>query len=185
MTEVDPASPFTSLTDEQLEALRLVRDGFTSKQIAQQLNISRWAVDQRVDRARARLAAADRAEAARMLTAWERKIASERFVREPQSLPDNVETANIVASYAAPSAAAGENRVREMPARYGESGGLSSPGHAMAGASAEVRNPLHTLVLIVLATVGLVIVMLALPSLVRNAQDIANMVKPYHSIPRH
>jgi DNA-binding CsgD family transcriptional regulator len=209
MDNVADANPIAGLTAEQLEALRLVRDGFTSKQIAQRLHISRWAVDQRVDRARARLAAADRAEAARMLSVWERETTHgagdgrlffgssstsaasdarggggctcERFVREPQPLPEAAGSGNLGASYAGPSTARDNSRVREMPVRFGESGGISLRLAGGAGQRKGSRKPLHTLALIVLATVGLAIVLVALPTLVRNAQDMASVVREYRA----
>jgi len=214
MDEVADANPFASLTAEQLEALRLVRDGFTSKQIAQQLNISRWAVDQRVDRARARLAAADRAEAARMLSVWEREIelrvsatrtpyrapfpvrpstategvthpTYERFVREPHPLSYTPELGNVGVSYAGPSTARDEHRVREMPSRFGESGGISLPQAGNIGEREVVRKPLHTLGLIVLVTVGLAIVLVALPTLIRDAQEMAKVIGAYRAAHSH
>jgi DNA-binding CsgD family transcriptional regulator len=212
MDDVAETNPFASLTAEQIEALRLVRDGFTSKQIAQRLNISRWAVDQRVDRARARLGAADRGEAARMLSLWEREEAlsqlhrsadaaflarpapgfrpttyetpSEGFVREPQPLFEPIGYGNVGASYAGPSTAADENRVREMPARFGESGGISLLRPYGVGEQREGRKALNTLVLIMLAAMAMAIVLIALPSLVRNAQDVANSVRAYTPVPR-
>lgn len=212
MDDVEETNPFASLTPEQAEALRLVRDGFTSKQIAQRLCISRWAVDQRVDRARARLGASDRAEAARMLTLWERgtepsqayqredvaylarptasfrpatyETPYEGFVREPQGLFEPAVQGNVGASYAGPSTAADENRVREMPARFGESGGISLLRPYGIGEQKEGRKALNTLVLIVLAAMAMAIVLIALPSLVRNAQDVANVVRPYTPVPR-
>lgn len=207
MDEVANVNPFASLTAEQLEALSLVRDGFTSKQIAQKLNISRWAVDQRVDRARARIGAVDRAEAARMLTLWQRDAAAieqaapafvarrpsqdttyehpyEGFVREPQPLPHPIEYRKVGVSYAGPSTAADENRVREMPARFGESDGISLLRSNTVGESGTVKKPLHNLVLIVVAAVGLAVVLIALPSLVRNAQDLAATVRTYRSMQR-
>jgi len=212
MDDVADTNPFASLTAEQIEALRLVRDGFTSKQIAQRLSISRWAVDQRVDRARARLGATDRAEAARMLSQWEGEgtrshsyrpsdaafrprpssgfrpatyeTPSEGFVREPQTLFDPTVHGNVGASYAGPSTAADENRVREMPARFGESGGISLLRAYGVGEQKEGRKALNTLVLIMLATMAMAIVLIALPSLVRNAQDVANSVRAYTPVPR-
>jgi len=213
MDDVAETNPFASLTAEQFEALCLVRDGFTSKQIAQRLCISRWAVDQRVDRARARLGAADRNEAARMLTLWEREIErahtrrpadvaflgrpggsfhpstyetpSEGFVREPQTLFEPAGHGNVGASYAGPSTAADENRVREMPARFGESGGISLLRSYGVGEQKEGRKALNTLVLIMLATMALAIVLIALPSLVRNAEDVANSVRAHTPQPRN
>lgn len=54
------------LTQPQIDCLVLVRDGRTSKEMARVLGISKTAVDQRLDRARAILGASTREEAARI-----------------------------------------------------------------------------------------------------------------------
>jgi DNA-binding CsgD family transcriptional regulator len=58
----------TELTEKQKECLRLVSRNFSSKQIARQLGISPYAVDQRVRFAVKSLNAQDRFEAARVFT---------------------------------------------------------------------------------------------------------------------
>lgn len=55
-----------SLTDKQCEALELVLQHMSSKEIAKQLGISPRAVDQRLDAVRSKLGAATRWKAARL-----------------------------------------------------------------------------------------------------------------------
>jgi DNA-binding CsgD family transcriptional regulator len=59
-------SAVAALTDGQVDCLRLVKDNFTSKEIARRLGISRHTVDQRLRMATRSLAAASRYEAARI-----------------------------------------------------------------------------------------------------------------------
>ena len=68
----------TGLTEKQCEALDLVLQHYSSKEISRILGISPRSVDQRLDAARARLGAATRVEAAR--------IYSEIMRGAPQSL---------------------------------------------------------------------------------------------------
>ena len=53
------------LTEGQADCLRLVNAHYTSKQIARQLNISPFTVDQRLDAARKKLSAENRIDALR------------------------------------------------------------------------------------------------------------------------
>jgi len=71
------------LTAEQIEALNLVRQNLSSKEIARLLGISKSAVDQRLDRARQVLGAASRREAARKFGELE---ACNRITRDPAAL---------------------------------------------------------------------------------------------------
>lgn len=73
------------LTEDQRIALRMTRDGLTSKEIAIRLGLkSKTAIDQRLDRARATLNAADRKAAARIHAEWE--AARDRIIRDPEAL---------------------------------------------------------------------------------------------------
>ena len=60
------------LTPRERECLRLVYEHLSSKQIARQLGISKHTVDTHVDKARQRLGAVDRYDAARRMAAFER-----------------------------------------------------------------------------------------------------------------
>ena len=60
------------LTPRERECLRLVYEHLSSKQIARQLGISKHTVDTHVDKARQRLGATDRYDAARRMAASER-----------------------------------------------------------------------------------------------------------------
>ncbi|NJM50852.1 MAG: helix-turn-helix transcriptional regulator [Sphingomonadales bacterium] len=70
------------LTDGQKECLRLVDQLLTSKEIARQLDISPFTVDQRLDAARRKLNAGTRKEAARIFAALDKMPLSERLVYE-------------------------------------------------------------------------------------------------------
>lgn len=77
-------SKLPEVTDGQAQCLRLVAQGYTSKEIARTLGISKHTVDQRLDRARAALGAADRAAAARLFIA--REGLSDRVVYDAPNL---------------------------------------------------------------------------------------------------
>jgi len=62
------------LTQRERECLRLVAQLMTSKQIALQLGISKHTVDERIERARRRIGARGRSEAARMLASYEARL---------------------------------------------------------------------------------------------------------------
>lgn len=63
----------SELDENQKLCLRLVHQGYTSKQIAQQTHLSSGTVDQYIFRANATLGVADRREAARLLSAAEQE----------------------------------------------------------------------------------------------------------------
>lgn len=78
---------FESLSEAQRHCLRLVAQGFSSKEIARPLGLHYRTIDARLDRARKRLGEADRAAAARALARHEAGAATydaiiydERFV---------------------------------------------------------------------------------------------------------
>lgn len=73
-----------TLTEKQAEVMRLVYQGYASKEIARMLNISPATVDQRADGARKKLNAATRTEAARKFVTHEG--ISEQFIYQPVPL---------------------------------------------------------------------------------------------------
>jgi DNA-binding CsgD family transcriptional regulator len=83
------------LTDGQKDCLRLVDQLLTSKEIARQLQISPFTVDQRLDAARRKLGATTRKEAARMFAAQELAVLSEDFVYEAQAIADPSDSAKM------------------------------------------------------------------------------------------
>ena len=60
-------APPTNLTDAELEALRMVKDGMRLKQIAHELGVSEGAVKQRLKNAKSKLGAQTSAQAAAMV----------------------------------------------------------------------------------------------------------------------
>ncbi|WP_228243359.1 helix-turn-helix transcriptional regulator [Porphyrobacter sp. GA68] len=76
-----------SLTDKQCEALELVLRHMSSKEIAQRLEISPRAVDQRLDAVRIKLGAATRLEAAKLYQRHRGVGASDCLTSEPFPLP--------------------------------------------------------------------------------------------------
>jgi DNA-binding CsgD family transcriptional regulator len=74
------------LTDGQKACLRLVAAHFTSKEIARELGISPFTVDQRLDAARKKLGAESRKEAAIIFTDMEAGRLSERLVYDPEAV---------------------------------------------------------------------------------------------------
>jgi DNA-binding CsgD family transcriptional regulator len=70
------------LTEGQKACLRLVAQHYTSKEIARELGISHFTVDQRLDAARRKLNAPSRKDAAKIFAAFERRAISQPFVYE-------------------------------------------------------------------------------------------------------
>ena len=66
----DAKAPPTGLTDAELEALRMVRDGLLAKEIAALLNITEGAVKLRLRNARRKLGAKTGTQAASMAQAY-------------------------------------------------------------------------------------------------------------------
>lgn len=80
----------SELTDGQKECLRLVNHQLTSKEIARELGISRFTVDQRLDAARRKLKAPSRKEAARIFANMEDQKIYEQLVYDPRYFDDPV-----------------------------------------------------------------------------------------------
>ncbi len=66
------AAPFDLLTARERECLRLVDQHLSSKEIGRRLGISKHTVDAHVDKARQKIGADSRYDAARKVIAWER-----------------------------------------------------------------------------------------------------------------
>jgi DNA-binding CsgD family transcriptional regulator len=77
------------LTEGQKDCLRLVSDHFTSKEIARQLGISHFTVDQRLNVARKKLNAANRTDAAKLFASMEEGHVYERLVYQPHTVANN------------------------------------------------------------------------------------------------
>ncbi len=82
------------LTDGQKACLNLVNAHLTSKQIARQLGISPFTVDQRLDAARRKLRASSRRDAARIFAEMHDNIIYERLVYEPEPIAENIVATN-------------------------------------------------------------------------------------------
>lgn len=75
-----------TLTDAQKQCLRLVSQGLTSKEIAQQTDLSHHTVDQYLHKAAIALGASNRREAARLLSRQEEGRALKDFELKPVGL---------------------------------------------------------------------------------------------------
>ncbi len=82
------------LTDAQREVLRLVWQGYDSKEMGRQLGLSHHAVNRRIERAVQVLGARNRREAARILAEHEGGT-YERIACEPLHLPEPAESTTI------------------------------------------------------------------------------------------
>ena len=88
---------FDKLTDRQRACLRLVRDGFTTKEIAGRINASPDAVDKSIKLAMAKLGVDRRAAAARMLEQHEEIGRVQPLDPQSSDLPEMVGYGNIEA----------------------------------------------------------------------------------------
>jgi DNA-binding CsgD family transcriptional regulator len=82
------------LTEAQRVALRLVRQGYESKEIGLQLGVSHYAINRRIERAVQALGARNRRDAARILAELESGTC-ERIAHEPLHLPSATESDTI------------------------------------------------------------------------------------------
>jgi len=89
--QTNERSKCESLTEAQKECLRLVYQGYKSKQIAQFLSVTSFAIDERLKRAMQTLGASDRNDAARMLAQYEGNTYQRLVCQSPDvaSLPDS------------------------------------------------------------------------------------------------
>lgn len=101
------------LTQPQIECLLLVRDGRSSKEIARLLGVSKTAIDQRLDRARAILGASTREEAARLYI----QSAYDRVTRDAQEVV-YVPSAPASTSSAEADGGSQSNQVQEVRATF-------------------------------------------------------------------
>jgi len=85
------------ITERQREALRLVAQGYDSKQIGRMKGLSPFAIDKRLERAAKTMGAADRREAARMLMQDEGET-YERIAYEPADVEIPVPDAIVAVS---------------------------------------------------------------------------------------
>lgn len=83
------------LTEGQKLCLRLVSDHHTSKEIARQLGISHFTVDQRLDAARKKLNVANRTDAAKLFAAMEETGIYERLVYQSPSIAIKPDPPNL------------------------------------------------------------------------------------------
>lgn len=111
------------LTEGQKECLRLVYQGYSSKEIALKLNISRYTVDQRVTRAGTVLSATSRRDAARILAEYE------QFVYQPIDISESSKTDTMatVVDYIDDSAEEISSRVLNEPPAFAGHANFSLP----------------------------------------------------------
>lgn len=76
------------LTERQRQCLRIAAEGFTSKEIARQLNLSRFTIDKHLEGAMSTIGATSRAEASRLFVQFESQGGYEAFVCEPETLEE-------------------------------------------------------------------------------------------------
>jgi DNA-binding CsgD family transcriptional regulator len=111
------------LTERQKECLRLVAQGYTSKEIGRALDLSPSTVDNHVLTAVQSMSANSRGEAARSLAGQE---ARQKLPREPQPLVESVQTALFSVSAEAPAFTAQGRKFWSLPPVGGQKNELDS-----------------------------------------------------------
>ena len=169
---------FDSLKDEHRQCLRLVAQGYSSKEIARPLGLHPRTIDQRLDRARKLLGERDRAAAAR---AFARHEAGGRrydavIYDPPAVVPQPPESEDATTAWG-PAPTPVPDIVREAPASVSY-GSEFTPPDAPAGGKRNGLSPLLRLTLIVLMVVGLMLAIVAAPSLYDSSQRVANAIEP-------
>lgn len=131
------------LTGRQKDCLRLVADGYTSKEIGRRLGISPSTVDNHVDRANEVLGLDNRNEAARLLRAHE---ASKPLPSKPVDLAERPETDPVQGT--------GQNRSTWWQRLVPPLGGSRNELNWEAKSYAILRVALLCLVALILMTLG-------------------------------
>ncbi len=98
-------SDISKLTDKQKACLRLVAQGYNTKHIARQLDVSAHSVDQRIRNALRILGVDDRFSAARLLAQAEADPTYQRLIYQPEDLQTSadVDIVELPATEAVPS----------------------------------------------------------------------------------
>ena len=138
-TESNPIAVLEALSSKEREALALVAQQFTNKEIARRLSISNRAVEERLKTARSKLGADDRRSAARRYSALirdcdkttgEPSTVDERWEFEQQAVSETaVEadfTAGVFEQSEAPSRAAGTTFLEGYDLKFGRIGRVPS-----------------------------------------------------------
>jgi DNA-binding CsgD family transcriptional regulator len=147
------SDPLPQLTAEQVEALRLVGENLSSKEIARELGISKSAVDQRLDRARLVLGASSRREAARIFAGGG---ACDRIPCDPQPIAAPVPEQPWIAPAEA-FGTAGPQRVQEARSAFDLEQRIAPPDLLLLlkGLKADYLGTEVRIVLALLLAVGL------------------------------
>jgi DNA-binding CsgD family transcriptional regulator len=111
------------LTERQKECLRLVAQGYTSKEIGRALDLSPSTVDNHILTAVQSMSANSRGEAARSLTGVE---ARQKLPREPQPLAESAQTGLFSVSAEAPAFTAQGRKFWSLPPVGGQKNELDS-----------------------------------------------------------
>jgi DNA-binding CsgD family transcriptional regulator len=168
-----------SLSVQQERCLRLVGEGFTSLEISGQLGISDKTVNRHVEMAAQKLGARNRAHAARILREHDRSLGAAEAGDKPPT--DILRVAS--GPFGGSSSGSTEMSVRDSHAsRFQTEMEFAHPdlSASRGGKDREPTNHLKTVLLIVAIAVGIAILIIAFPSLMRNSTDLANDIQPYH-----
>lgn len=179
LSSESPGSPalLDALTDGQRECLRLVHQHKTSKEIAILLGISKYTVDQRIERACHKLRVDGRGRAAVLLAEHDRSPATDRIVYEPVDLEappppaSTIELQAAVRSEAEPQVAQGQAGYNPYPGNTGSLWQAAVPkGNANdLTPAARIKWIVQLMVQIVIAILLLLVLAQALSGLTGRA----------------
>lgn len=134
----------SKLDENQKLCLRLVHQGYTSKQIAQQTHLSAGTVDQYIFRANAILGVTDRREAARLLASAEHEDQLKQFQLRSEHLAGETKTA-LMAMQGEPLPAMPSDSINEPTASAVPLGSVRGLANAIKRTLAAVGGKPHEL----------------------------------------
>lgn len=175
----DASSPTDKLSEGQRECLRLVHEHKTSKEIALILGISRFTVDQRIERACRTLGVEGRGKAALMLAEHERGTSPERLVYGPFDIAGEHDGK---APMAPPT---GAGPIEASHVAQGQAAYDASPGNGhsiwralVPGGNADDLTSATRVKWIVQLTIQLVVAVLILLAIAQAASTVVEQIWP-------
>lgn len=176
------AALIESLSEGQRACLRLVHQHKTSKTIARELSISKYTVDQRVERACRTLGAAGRGQAALMLAEYERQTLSERVVYDPVDIADPLPRTPSIEPQA--ETFSNEPQVAQVQAAY--TAQPRNPGSqwsvGVPQGSADDLSIAQRVKWIVQLMISIIIAVLVLLAIAKAGSDLAEHLWPANSM---
>lgn len=178
------ATRFAALTNEQRHCLRLVAQGYSSKEIARPLGLHHRSIDARLDRARRIIGEPDRAAAARAFALHENETGTyDGVTYDPPAVAGMAHTSESMDMTWGVGPAPVPAFVREASASAPSDFYIRPHDAPEQGGARHGRSPLVSLTLIIAIAFGLVLVIAAAPALFDSFERVASLIDKPHLVP--